>query len=552
MRRRAASGYEGAHEGAAQRGGLPGAMGGPGMTRVVFLRRTAGGLVATSGLSAFLAACGGSSDDQPAGNGKPPSRPTGTLRVALADEPTTLDPSLAFSVADTVILHNVYNGLVAFNDDYSELVPGLATDWEVSDDAREWTFKLREGVTFHDGEPLDSAAVKASFDFYIRETSGSGFTVGEYSEIVASDPLTVTVRYKAGFPDLARNCTVMRILSPTLVAGSVDAVDRRVQKEPSGTGAFRFVSREAGRSVTVEAFPGYWGDGPFIEQLEFVVVPEESARVAALQAGDIDLVLQVPPTAEARLKQDTRRATVATVPSWTTVLLSIATDLAPFDDLRVRQALAHAVDREAITRAILRDTADVHDSAMPPGAYGYQEPSTTYEYDPERAQELLREAGHTEPVPVRMAAFSALVLASELGQAIAGQLNEAGFDARFEILESAVAAKDLFAPDRENQIFILEKGWVNGGPFHYTVETILTESRIESSELRRVISQMSQTADGPERLEIIGEAQEIVAKELPQVTLWVPRRSDGHIADLEAYVPPKNVYTLLADSYIAS
>jgi peptide/nickel transport system substrate-binding protein len=525
-----------------------------GITRAVFLRRTAGGLVGVSSLAAYLSACGDGSADRtdgaPAPQGKPPARPTGTLRVALAGDPTSLDPSVAFSVADVSITHNVYDGLVAFDDDYSQLVPALATRWEVSDDAREWTFTLRDGVTFHDGEALDASAVRASFDYYARATSAYVFAVGDYREIDTSDPLKVTIRYGSPFPDLARNCTLARILSPKLLSGSVERSERRVQERPTGSGPFRFVSRDAGRAVRAEAFTDYWGEGPHIERVEYVVIPEESARVSALQAGDVDLIMQVPPTAVGTLKRDTRSARVSSTQTWTTVVLNMATDREPFDDVRVRRALAHAVDREGIVRGVLRAQARVNNSAMPPGTYGHREPSTTYAHDPERARALLREAGHGGRVPVRLAAFAEFVLASELGQAIAAQLNEAGFDARFELLDTAVAVEDLNSPDRKHQVFIVEKGWVNGGPFHFALGTILAESRLQSEELSQLVERMSATPDGPEREEAIGEAQEVVARELPEFTLWVPDRADGQDVDLQAYAPPKNVYTQLGDTYL--
>jgi peptide/nickel transport system substrate-binding protein len=528
---------------------------GTGITRAVFLRRSAGGIVGVSSLAAFVSACGGDSTD-PAGDraaeGEPPSRPTGMLRVALAGDPTSLDPTVGFSVADVAITNNLYDGLVAFNEDYSQLAPALATEWDVSDDAREWTFTLREGVTFHDGEPFDSEAVRASLEYYARETSGFVFAIGDIEEIVTDDPLKVTIRYAAAFPDLARNCTLARILSPKLVAGPVRRSEQRVAEAPVGTGAFRFVSRDAGRSVRVEAFADHWGDGPYVQEIEYVVVPEESARVSALQAGDVDLVMQVPPTAVGTLEQDTRRARLATTQTWTTVVLNLATDLEPFNDVRVRQALAHAVDREGIVEAVLRGQARVNDSAMPPGTYGHREPSTRYAHDPARARELLGEAGHSGPVPVRVAAFSEFVLASELGQAIAAQLDEAGFEARFEVLDTAVAVEDMNAPDRKHQVFIVEKGWVNGGPFHFTVGTITAESRFDDKELAGLIEQMNALPDGPEREEVIGEAQEVVAREVPEFTLWVPDRVDGHDPGLQAYGPPKNVLTRLGGSYLVA
>lgn len=525
-----------------------------GMTRCVFLRRSATGLVGVSSLAAFLASCGGEASEQPgedaAAEGEPPSKPTGTLRMAIPGDLTTLDPTFGASVAETAVIANVYEGLVAFNEDYSELVPAVASEWESSEDAREWVFTLRDGVQFHDGAELDSTAVRKSVEYTLREGSAYAFAVGQPTEIDDSDPLTITFRYKDPFPDLARNATFApRIISPKLLTGPAKRVETNVQTTMVGTGPYRFVDRARGRSVSAEAFDGYWGEGPYTAELEFLVIPEESARLAALQAGDVDLILQVPPLAARRLAEDTRNTRTSSVLSWSTVSLNLDCSAAPFNDVKVRQAVAHAVDRKAVVEKILLGQAKVNDSVMPPGCYGYKEPSTVYPYDPDKARELLQEAGGGEAVSARFAVPSDAVLANELGSAIAGQMNEAGFDVTVEILDRAVANKDAGSPDRKYQIGYTELGWVTGGPLHFSLGTVASLPRYESEALAELVGRIGSVPDGPDREQVIGEAQDLVAREVPLFTLWVANRVDAMPADLQGYVAPKSVFTPVGSAY---
>jgi peptide/nickel transport system substrate-binding protein len=525
-----------------------------GMTRSVFLRRSATGLVGVSSLAAFLASCGGEASEQSgegrATAGKPPAKPTGTLRMAIPADLTTLDPTFGASVAETAVIANVYDGLVAFNEDYSELVPAVASKWESSEDAREWVFTLRDGVKFHDGAELDSTAVRKSVEYTLREGSAYAFAVGQPTDIDDSDPLSVTFRYKDPFPDLARNATFApRMISPKLLTGAAKKAEAKVQSTMVGTGPYRFVDRARGRSVSAEAFDGYWGKGPYTANLQFLVIPEESARLAALQAGDVDLILQVPPLATRRLAQDTRNTRTSSVQSWSTVSLNLDCSAAPFNDVKVRQAVAHAVDRNAIVEKVLLGQAKVNDSVMPPGCYGYKEPSTTYAHDPARARQLLQEAGHSGKVSARFAVPSDAVLANELASAISGQMNEAGFDVRVQVLDRAVANKDAASPNRKYQIGYTELGWVTGGPLHFSLGTIALLPRYENEKLTDLIARMGSLPDGPEREQVIGEAQDLVARDVPLFTMWVANRADAMSADLQGYVAPKSVFTPVNSAY---
>jgi ABC-type transport system substrate-binding protein len=524
-----------------------------GITRKTLLRRGLGGVVVAGSLSSLLAACG-SNDASSTGvatGGTPPARATGTLRVALASQPRVFDPTLTFSVAELAITGSIYEGLVTFNEDYSALVPALATSWRVSDDAREWEFTLREGVRFHDGAELDSAAVKRSIEYITRRTSLYGFTVGA-PEIDDSDPAVVKFKYRDPFADLARNWSLITVMSPKLLAGSDAAAEKRAATSPAGTGPFRFVGQQQGRDVTLAANADYWnGREPHVETLKFVVVPDESARSSALQAGDIDVVMQVPPNATGTLTSS-GKARLVESPTWTGCVLDVACSLKPFDDPRVRQALAYAVDRQAIVDSVLRGDAKLLQAEMPPGLYGYSEPATQYAHDPDKARALLAEAGVTTPLKATLAVSQGAILGNLIVQAIAQQLNDVGFAITPRVLDDAALSKDQFAPERRLAIVYQEMGWVNGGPLHLTLGLMAATSHYRSKQYDALMAKVNSSPDGPVREQALADVLELLARDLPQVPMWAPERVDGTATLVRDYRPPENVFTRFDDAYLAA
>lgn len=537
--------------GALHRAGAPAQAEPPasGVTRQVFLARTAGGLVGFSSLAAFLAACGGSSSSSETTAGSPPARPTGTLRVALPSPPSTFDPTLLSSLSDLTVAANVFESLVGFTSDYSALAPALATKWSVSRDAREWQFTLRQGVKFHDGADLDAAAVKANLEYMQRRTGALGFLVGTPT-IDVSDPTVVKLTYRAPFPDLAHNLTFgCSLVSPRLLGGSPSAAEKRVAKQHVGTGPFQFAGQQ-GQSITLHPFEGHWGAKAHLETVQFVTIAEESSRVSALQAGDVDLIMQVAPLASRSLKTDSR-VHVTEASTWTTVILGLVCNRKPFDDPKVRQAVAYALDREALVSKVLLGDALLDDSMLPPGVPGYAKPATTYSHDLAKARQLLQQAG-AENVAVRLCARSDATLANELTQAIAAQLNDAGFKANAEVLEPSVFEADKASPSPKHDAFFGEWGWVTGGPFHLTIGSMAGNSKYTAKAYTDLVARINTVPDGPQRDALIAQAVDIWARDVPWVTLWVPKRLDATAANVQAYRPPANVSTLLGTTYVTS
>jgi peptide/nickel transport system substrate-binding protein len=526
-------------------------------SRKVFIGRTATGLAAFPTLAAFLAACGANSQGgkrsslsgTPA-EGQPPASPTGTLRIAIANPPQTLDPTLVTTVADMTITETVYEPLVVFSGDYSELAPGLATSWRANQDATEWEFTLRDGVTFHDGSTLDAKAVRESLEYVTRSTSFYAFLLGEPTIEETSNRI-VTVRYERPFPDLLNNLTfACGIVSPKALQGAVSRAERRVASTPAGTGPFTF-ERKSGQAVTLRASEGYWGDGPYVETLEFVVIPDETARTAALQAGDVDIVLQVPPRAADNLRSSPNLHVVARE-AWTTTNLMAVCNRKPFSDARVRQAMAYALDREAIVKSVLLGQAVVDDSMFPPGIPGHHVPPTRYRRDVEKARDLLSRAGYPNGVSIKLSTRSDQVLVNEISQALAGQLREAGFDVAVDVLDIAVFEADKAKPEPEYELHWNENGWVTGGPLHFTLGGIAAQSKWENREYEGLLARFKQTPNGPTRDRISAQAIDLWAREVPWMTLWIPSRADSTVSEVQAYQASPRTAAEFDDAYLAA
>ena len=184
---------------------------------------------------------------------------------------------------------NVYDGLIEWSEDYSELVPGLAESWEFSDDAKEWTFKLRTGVAFHDGTPFDEQAVKRSLEHF---TEGAvAFALANMKRIDVSRPGEVRVLFSKPAPDFGRDQTSIKMVSPKLLAEKAAASERAV-----GTGRYKLVRWDKGSQMLLEAVPDHWsGEGPYLERIELRPINEQTTALSALTAGDIDLVMKVAP-----------------------------------------------------------------------------------------------------------------------------------------------------------------------------------------------------------------------------------------------------------------
>ena len=316
----------------------------------------------------------------------------------------TLDPHVTVLTQAAYVFGHIFETLIYLDAD-GNLIPRLATSWEGSEDSTVWTLHLREGVTFHDGTPFDAAAVVANFDRMVAPETNSGTAgplMGPYASSEVVDDRTVRVHFSdayALFP-FALSSPWIGMVSPTAVETFGDRFDEHLV----GTGPFRFVSQTPQISVVLERNPDYaWAPAGFqdgaayVERLVFRLVLEEATRLATLETGEALVIDEVPATRVASMR-DAGQFTVVGAPR-----LGIArnnflnTSLAPTDDLRVRQALLYGTDREGLNQAVFRGVYPIAYQVLTPGVRFYTDAyDDMYPYDPERAVELLEDAGWTE------------------------------------------------------------------------------------------------------------------------------------------------------------
>jgi len=325
--------------------------------------------------------------------------PPGVLIVAQIAEPKSLDPHAVTAVNDFRILMNVYDGLVRYKSGTLAVEPALATGWTISDDAKVYTFTLRDGVTFHDGTPFDAAAVKFNFDRMLDDKNPYhdtgpfplSFFFSAVDKVEAPDPKTVVFHLKEPYAPFLSN-----LAYPTGLMVSPAAVkkyEKDFGRHPVGTGPFRFVEWESNSKVVVEANPDYWDGAPSLQAVVFRPITDANTRVAEMLSGGIDMMVEVPPDNLATFEKDPS-FTVSEEAGPHLWFLILNAKSGPMADKRVRQAVNYAIDKTALVDNVLQGTAEVAAGPTPPAfAWAYDDSLQPYPYDPAKAKSLLKAAG---------------------------------------------------------------------------------------------------------------------------------------------------------------
>lgn len=360
-------------------------------------------------LTFMLAACAGGSksENKDADKEKTPNTATGApveggdLILAVASEASTLDPAGSNDVPSTNVQFNIYESLVK-KDLENNIIPGLAKSWQNIDD-RTIEFKLQEGVKFHDGEDFNAAAVKKNFDRLLDPAVASPkYNIFEMIESVdVVDDYTVRFTTKFPFspilPTLAHNGAM--IISPKVIDEDYEAakngrsIGAIVSEKPVGTGYFKFDSWAAGSEIKLVRNDDYWGEKAHVDSVTFRVVPESTTRNADLERGFVQIVDNVQPT-EVQALNDSDFGSVIQTPSTALTFIGFNTTKAPFDDVRVRQAVSKLVNKQEIIDGIYNGFAVPAEGPLAPRVLGYSDSLKGYDYDPEGAKALLKEAGY--------------------------------------------------------------------------------------------------------------------------------------------------------------
>ncbi len=308
-----------------------------------------------------------------------------SITVAIGSEPSTLDPQLRDDGGERAVNDNIYETLMV-RSPTGELGPGLAAEAPTQIDETTWEFKLREGVTFHNGEPFDADAVVASVERIIDPANNSE-QMGYFGTVAGAEAVdATTVRILTSGPDpiLPSRMYWMKMVPP------VHAAEGDLAAEPVGTGPYRFVEWDRGNSITLAANADYWDGAPEIEEVTYRFVGEPGTRLSGLMAGELDVITNLLPEFTTTVPK------FAAVEGLETSVFVLGVDNEVTSDPKVREALNLAIDRQALADGLFLGYATVAKGHhINPRAFGFNDAIEPYAYDPERAKALIEEAGAT-------------------------------------------------------------------------------------------------------------------------------------------------------------
>ncbi|TFE02473.1 ABC transporter substrate-binding protein [Jeotgalibacillus sp. R-1-5s-1] len=461
-----------------------------------------------------------------------------TLVFGRGGDSVGLDPITVTDGESFKVTKNIFDTLIFFGEQDTEIQPGLAADWEVSEDGLTYTFMLQEGVTFHDGTEFNADAVVFNFDrwangtedkFYYYKSMFGGFGDDEghvIESVTAVDDMTVEIKLKRPQAPFLKNLAMspFGIASPAAVE---ELGDEGFNEAPVGTGPFKFVEWRRNERIVVEKNEDYWQEGyPKLNQIIFRSIPENSARLNALLNNEIDLADGINPSDAAQIEGNDQLQLFER-PSMNIGYLGLTATREPFDDPKVRQAMNHAIDRQAIVDAFFEGRAEVAKNPMPPVISGYNDEIEGYEYDPEKAKQLLEEAGLGDGFEMELWAMPVprpyMPDGQKVAEAIQSNLAEVGITAEIVTYEWATYLEK--ARLGEADAFLL--GWTgDNGDADNFLYVLLDQDNIgsnnytyyENQEVHDLLIQAQSETDEDTRNQLYMEAQELIHADAP----WVP------------------------------
>jgi len=479
------------------------------------------------------------------------AQPAGTLVVGLVAEPVNLDPAQVTDLNSNRVGRRIAETLVTFPEESTQIVPGLAESWVVSKDGLRYAFKLRKGVSFHDGTPLDAEAVKFSIERQINPEHPfnklgkypfANFFFGNIKAVEVVDPLTVEFVLKEPRASFLAVLTAgaASIVSPT----AVRKYGQDYALTPVGTGPFKYVSWERGQRVVLEKNPSYWRFPVKLERVIYRPIVEDQARLTELLTGALDLIVGTPPDYVGQLEANPKVTLLKQVGAhvW---YLGINNQKKPYDDKRVRQALNYAVNKDAIVRDVLKGTGSLSVGPVLPKTWGADGGLKPYPYDPERAKKLLAEAGYpggfttTLWVPESGSGMQSPVAMSTV---IQSNLKAVGVNVSLQTMEwGAYLAKlrskeqELFAlswmagtedPDMVMYPLLHSSQWTPNGP---------NRALYKNEKFDEILHQARLTTDEKKRADLYRQAQRILVDDAPWIFIDHEIQTAAHAKRVQGF-----------------
>lgn len=447
----------------------------------------------------------------------------GTLTIAQSSDPQSLDPIDTFLLSWGMIGGAIFDGLV-HRDFEMNIHPALAESWEwIGDDNDRIRFVLREGVTFHNGEAFTAEDVKFTFERLLGEEGQKGAQQSNYTSIGAIEIIDdFTVDMVLASPDPIIITKLAGYGAKIVPAGYTSEVDEATfNRAPIGTGPFKVAEYVNDQQLVLQANTDYYRGAPNVETVVYRFIPEASTRVSELLAGRVDVVQGVP-IALAGSIENSSEAEVQAVGSPTISAVRFNTCLAPTDDIRVRQAIAHAIDREGIIDVILEGYGTPVTSFQSEMSLGYDPDMEFVEYNPELAKELLAQAGVAPGTEFQIDFQGSDAVFREVAQVIAAFLGEVGINLSISTHESNIYNNEIVPENRVGQLYY--SGW--GG---WTLDFDNTASQLyytgqfrnpcfSDAEIDRLVDENRQTMDQDEREDLL----QAVARRAQDLMIDIP------------------------------
>ncbi|MDK4723658.1 MULTISPECIES: ABC transporter substrate-binding protein [Rhizobium] len=446
----------------------------------------------------------------------PPAR-GGTLRVSIDQAASVIHPLLTRVNPEYLISELLYSNLTRLKVDMS-VEPDLAESWSANADLTEWTFKLRSGVKFHDGSTFSAddvvATVKAILD--PANASPGRNNIGPIASVSAVDPQTVSFKLSGPYADLpvALAYTNARIIPASIATGDFKSLATKAV----GTGPFTLKSYEPDRLIVVERNPAYYDPArPYLDRIEIRVFPDLSAEGSSLISGDTDIMSTVQPTEFLRLK-DSDGVDVLRVPSGQFCNINFGCDTAPFNDARVRRAIALTVDRQAMVDFVTEGFGTPgNDTPLNP-SYQYFKAVTTREQNIAEAKKLLAAAGHPNGLEATLIASDRPSVRGQLAIAIREMAKEAGITINVQTMPHATYLDQIW---KKGSFYV---GFYNMQPtpdgifkLLYTSDASWNETRWNNKAFDALIAEARGTTDKDKRTELYTKAQALMNEEVPSI-----------------------------------
>lgn len=431
----------------------------------------------------------------------------------MTQDLASLDPHVDTDAGTRDVVFNLYEGLVKPTSD-GGFIAAVASDYTISDDAKTYTFTLRDGITFHDGTPVTIEDVKYSIDRYAEIQGESSAFSSLVDSVEVQDDKTLVVNLKESYSEFL----------PMMTIAIIPQSNEDPAGNPIGTGPFKYVSYTPGQNLELEKYDGYWQEGvPSLDSVEFKFIADVDTAFVELQAGTID-ILKYLTSAQAETLGDDYNIVQGSMNLVHAMYLNSAYE--PLSKTEVRQALCYAVDRDAINNFIFGGKSHIIGSHMIPAMSKYYEPEaeTVYSYDPEKAKELLADAGYADGFDLEITVPSSYSQHVDSAQIIADELSQVGINVTLNQVEWSTWLQDVYKGGNFQATVIGFDGTLAPSDWlkKYVTDDAKNFMHYSNTEYDDVFNTAYTTVDDDVKVENYKKAQMILAEDAAAVYIEDP------------------------------